>query len=103
MATQTQDNKDRLTTIKSAQNALVYDIIMQGLRAARAAGSPLSVWVDKNGGLMVSAGDKLVRGFARFGDNISNSEISCLIGIVEWLQNGAPEEKDEPKEEEEDD
>lgn len=103
MTLQTMDNKDRLATIKSAQNALVYDIIMQGLRAARDAGSPLSVWVDKNGGLMVSAGDKLVRGFARFGDNISNSEISCLIGIVEWLQNGAPEEKDEPKEEEEDD
>ena len=28
MTPQTTDNKDRLATIKSAQNALVYDLIM---------------------------------------------------------------------------
>lgn len=103
MATQIHDNKGWFARVKNDQSILIDSLIVQALHAARAAGSPLSVWVDKNGGLMVSAGDKLVRGFARFGDNISNSEISCLIGIVEWLQNGAPEEKDEPEEKEEDD
>lgn len=101
MMLQIQDNKERLARIKDDQNILVNSLIMQALNAARTAGSPLSVWVDKNGGLMVSAGDKLVRGFARFGDNISNSEISCLIGIVEWLLDGAPEEKDESEEKDE--
>lgn len=99
MTTQTQGNKDWFARIKNDQSILIDSLIVQALHAARTAGSPLSVWVDKNGGLMVSAGDKLVRGFARFGDNISNSEISCLIGIVEWLLDGAPEEKDEPEEE----
>lgn len=46
MTPQTTDNKDRLATIKSAQNALVYDLIMQGLRAATASKVHFSVWVE---------------------------------------------------------
>lgn len=95
MTTQTTDNKDRLATIKSAQNALVYDLIMQALRAARASKAHLSVWADKDGDLMVNADNKHKRSYVRFGDDIKNEDIDALVGIVEWLLNGAPEEKDE--------
>lgn len=95
MTTQTTDNKDRLATIKSAQNALVYDLIMQALRAARASKAHLSVWADKDGDLMVNADNKHKRSYVRFGDDIKNEDIDALVDIVEWLLNGAPEEKDE--------
>lgn len=95
MTTQTTDNKDRLATIKSAQNALAYDLIMQALRAARASKAHLSVWADKDGDLMVSADGKRKRSYVRFGDDIKNEDIGALVDIVEWLLNGAPEEKDE--------
>lgn len=100
MATQTQDNKDRLTTIRSAQNALVYDIIMQGLRAARASKVHFSVWVDKEGDLMVNTDRKCNRSYIRFGDDIKNEDIDTLVDIVEWVLEGAPEEE-EPEEEDE--
>ena len=96
MTTQTTDNKDRLATIKSAQNALVYDLIMQALRAAIASKTHLSVWADKDGDLMVNAHDNRKRSYIRFSDDIKSSDIDDLIGIVEWLLNGAPEE-DEPE------
>lgn len=95
MTTQTMDNKDRLATIKSAQNALVYDIIMQGLRAATVSKVHFSVWVDKDGDLMVNTDRKRKRSYIRFGDDIKNSDINDLVDIVEWVLNGAPEEKDE--------
>lgn len=95
MTTQTTDNKDRLATIKSTQNALVYDLIMQALRAARASKAHLSVWVDKDGDLMVNTDRKRKRSYIRFGDDINNSDIDALADIVEWVLNGAPEEKDE--------
>lgn len=95
MTTQTTDNKDRLATIKSAQNALVYDLIMQALRAATATKTHLSVWADKDGDLMVNADNKRKRSYVRFGDDIKNEDIDALVDIVEWLLNGAPEEKDE--------
>ena len=101
MTTQTMDNKDRIATIKSAQNALVYDLIMQGLRAATASKTHLSVWADKDGDLMVNAHDKRKRSYVRFGDDIKNSDIDDLVDIVEWLLNGAPEEKDEEEEDDE--
>lgn len=100
MTTQTMDNKDRLATIKSAQNALVYDLIMQALRAAIASKTHLSVWADKDGDLMVNAHDNRKRSYIQFSDDIKSSDIDDLIGIVEWLLNGAPEE-DEPEEGEE--
>ena len=96
MTPQTTDNKDRLATIKSAQNALVYDLIMQALRAAIASKTHLSVWADKDGDLMVNAHDNRKRSYIQFGDDIKSSDIDDLIGIVEWLLNGAPEE-DEPE------
>lgn len=103
MTTQTMDNKDRLATVKSAQNALVYDLVIQALRAARTSKANLSIWVNKDdGGMMVCAGDKRKKPYVRFGgDDISSSDIDTLVDIVEWLLDGAPEEKDE--EEEEDD
>ena len=100
MTTQTTDNKDRLATIKSAQNALVYDLIMQGLRAATASKVHFSVWVDKDGDLMVNTDRKRKRSYIQFSDDIKSSAIDDLIGIVDWLLNGAPEE-DEPEEGEE--
>lgn len=95
MTTQTMDNKDRLATIKSAQNALVYDLIMQALRAATALKVHFSVWVDKDGDLTVNTDRKRKRSYIRFGDDIKNSDIDALADIVEWVLNGAPEEKDE--------
>lgn len=95
MTEQVQNNKEWFEKLKNWQKELVHSLIGQGIRAAIAAKSPLSVWVDKDGGLMVSAGDKRKRGYARFGDTISNSEISDLMEIVEWLLNGAPEEESE--------
>lgn len=95
MTTQTTDNKDRLATIKSAQNALVYDLIMQALRAATASKVHFSAWVDKDGDLMVNTDRKRKRSYVRFGDDINNSDIDALADIVEWVLNGAPEEKDE--------
>ena len=100
MTTQTTDNKDRLATIKSAQTALVYDLIMQALRAATASKVHFSVWVDKDGDLMVNTDRKRKRSYIRFGDDINNSDIDALADIVEWVLNGAPEE-DEPEEGEE--
>ena len=100
MTPQTTDNKDRLATIKSAQNALVYDLIMQALRAATASQVHFSVWVDKDGDLMVNTDRKRKRSYIRFGDDINNSDIDALADIVEWVLNGAPEE-DEPEEGEE--
>lgn len=101
MTTPTMENKDRLTTIRSAQNALVYDLIMQGLRAAKTSKAHFSVWVDKEGTLMVNTDRKHKRSYIRFDDDIKNSDIDTLVDIVEWLLDGAPEEED--KEEEEDD
>nr|DAG05657.1 MAG TPA: hypothetical protein [Siphoviridae sp. ct3R43] len=95
MTEQTQGNKDRLATIKSAQNALVYDLIMQGFRAATVSKAHFSVWVDAEGDLMVNTDRKRKRSYVRFGDDIQNSDIDDLVDIVEWLLNGAPEEKDE--------
>lgn len=104
MTPQTQDNKDRLATVKSAQKALVYDLVMQALRAARTSKANFSIWVSKDdGGMMVCAGDKRKKPCVRFGDDIRNSDIDALVDIVEWLLDGAPEEKDEEKDEEEDD
>ena len=96
MTTQTMDNKDRLAKIKSAQNALVYDLIMQALIAATASKVHFSVWVDKDGDLMVNTDRKRKRSYIRFGDDINNSDIDALADIVEWVLNGAPEE-DEPE------
>lgn len=103
MTTQTMDNKDRLATVKSAQNALVYDLVMQALRAARTSKVSLSVWVSKDdGGMMVSVSDKRKKPYVRFGDDdIRNSDIDALVDIVEWLLDGAPEEKDEEKDDDE--
>lgn len=102
MTTQTMDNKDRLATVKSAQNALVYDLIMQGLRAARTSKANFSIWVNKDdGGMMVCTGDKRKKPYVRFGDDIRNSDIDALVDIVEWLLDGAPEEKDEEKDDDE--
>lgn len=96
MTTQTMDNKDKLATIKSAQNALVYDLVMQALRAARTSKVSLSVWVSKDdGGMMVSVSDKRKKSYVRFVDDIRNSDIDDLVDIVEWVLDGAPEEKDE--------
>lgn len=102
MTTQTQDNKDRLATIKSAQNALVYDLVMQALRAARTSKVSLSVWVSKDdGGMMVSVSDKRKKSYVRFVDDIRNSDIDDLVDIVEWVLDGAPEEKDEEEDDDE--
>lgn len=101
MTTQTMDNKDRLATVKSAQNALIYDIIMQGLRAARASKAHFSVWVDTEGDLMVNTDRKRQRSYIRFGDDIKNSDIDDLADIVEWVLDGAPEEKDEEEDDDE--
>lgn len=103
MTTQTMDNKDRLATIRSAQNALVYDLVMQALRAARTSKANLSIWVNKDdGGMMVSAGDKRKKPYVRFGgDGIRNSDIDDLVDIVEWLLDGAPEEKDDEEDDNE--
>ena len=95
MTEQTQGNKEWLARIKNDQGILVSSLIMQALNAARAINASLSIWSDKGGGLMVSAGDKRKRSYVRFGDDIKNSEIDDLVDIVEWLLNGAPEEKDE--------
>ena len=101
MTTQTMDNKDRLATVKSAQKALVYDIIMQGLRAAETSKVHFSVWVDKDGDLMVNTDRKRKRSYIRFGDDIKNSDIDDLADIVEWVLDGAPEEKDEEEDDNE--
>lgn len=102
MTTQTMDNKDRLATIKSAQNALVYDLVMQALRAARTSKVSLSVWVSKDdGGMMVSVSDKRKKSYVRFVDDIRNSDIDDLADIVEWVLDGAPEEKDEEEDDDE--
>ena len=101
MTTQTMDNKDRLATVKSAQNALVYDIIMQGLKAAKASKVHFSVWVDKDGDLMVNTDRERKRSYVRFGDDIKNEDIDALVDIVEWLLDGAPEEKDEEEDDDE--
>lgn len=101
MTTQTMDNKDRLATVKSAQKALVYDLVMQALRAAKTSKAHFSVWVDKEGDLMVNTDRKRKRSYIRFGDDIKNSEIDDLVDIVEWLLDGAPEEKDEEEEDDE--
>lgn len=96
-----QDNKDKLATIKSAQSALVDDLIMQALRAARAINTRFSIWVGKDGDMMISASDKKKCGYVRFGGDIKNEDINDLMGIVEWLLNGAPEEKDEEEDDNE--
>ena len=101
MTTQTVDNKDKLATIKSAQHALVYDIIMQGLRAAKASKVHFSVWVDKDGDLTVNTDRERKRSYIRFGDDIKNSDIDDLVDIVEWVLDGAPEEKDEEEDDDE--
>lgn len=102
MTTQTMDNKDKLATIKSAQNALVYDLVMQALRAARTSKVSLSVWVSKDdGGMMVNVSDKRKKSYVRFVDDIRNSDIDDLADIVEWVLDGAPEEKDEEKDDDE--
>ena len=68
MTLQTRDNKERLARIKRDQSILIDSLIMQGLNAARAVNARLSIWADKDGEIM---------------------------DIVEWLSDGAPEEKDE--------
>ena len=44
MTPQTQDNKDRLEKIRAEQDALLFDLIGQGLRAACNAGTTVTVW-----------------------------------------------------------
>ena len=44
MTPQTQDNKDRLEKIRAEQDALLFDLIGQGLRAACKAGTNVTVW-----------------------------------------------------------
>lgn len=102
MMLQIQDNKERLARIKDDQNILVNSLIMQALNAARATNARLSIWADKDGDLMVSAGDKKKNGYVRFGGgDIKNADINDLMDIVEWLLNGAPEEKDEEEDDDE--
>ena len=102
MTTQTVNNTEKLATIKNAQDALVYDLITQALRAAKTAGAYVGVWNDNSDGeneLRVT-----VRGARRqymtFTDK-DKSDIGALIDAVEWLLNGAPKEKDEEEEEDE--
>lgn len=96
MTQQIQDSKEQFAKIKSDQGILVNSLIMQALNAARAINARLSIWADKDGDLMVSAADKRKGGYIRLsGSDIKNEDIDDLIGIVEWLLNGAPEEKDE--------
>lgn len=96
MTQQIQDSKEQFAKIKSDQGILVNSLIMQALNAARAINAHFSIWADKDGDLMVSAADKRKGGYIRFsGSDIKNEDIDDLIGIVEWLLNGAPEEKDE--------
>ena len=102
MMLQIQDNKERLARIKDDQSILVNSLIMQALNAARAINARLSIWADKDGDLMVNAGDKKKRGYVRFGGgDIKNADINDLMDIVEWLLNGAPEEKDEEEDDDE--
>lgn len=101
MTLQTMGNKDRLATIRSDQNALILDLVIQGLRAARASKVHFSVWVDKDGDLMVNTDRKRKSSYVRFGDDIKNSDIDDLADIVEWVLDGAPEEKDEEEDDDE--
>ena len=49
---------------------------------------------------MVNTDRKCNGSYIRFGDDIKNEDIDTLVGIVEWVLDGAPEEE-EPEEEDE--
>ncbi len=88
MTTQTVSNTEKLATIKNAQDALIYDLITQMLRAAKAAGVYASVWNDDENKLRVTVHGAR-RQYITFTDE-DKSDISALIATVEWLLNGAP-------------
>lgn len=98
MTSQTVNNTEKLATIKGAQDALIYDLITQMLRAAKAAGVYASAWNDDENKLRVTV-HGAHRQYITFTDE-DKSDIGALIDDVEWLLNGAP--KVEPPEDEED-
>lgn len=49
MTTQTVNNKDRLEKLRAEHDALLFDLIGQGLHAACKAGIDVTVWAGKNG------------------------------------------------------
>ncbi len=90
MTEQTRNNKAWLERLEHGQEELVYSLIGQAVRAAKAAGVHAIVWVDE-GGLTFNITGK---GYLHF--NGETQDIAELIDIVEWLLNGAPKE-DEPE------
>lgn len=49
MTLQTQDNKERLEKLRAEHDALLFDLIGQGLHAACKAGVNVTVWAGKDG------------------------------------------------------
>ena len=94
MTPQTQDNKDRLEKIRAEQDALLFDLIGQGLRAACKAGTNVTVWAGKDG-LTFQADDGAYLRPSRYPE-----DLDVLIDTLEKLfvqaeRKPAPEEKDE--------
>lgn len=90
MTEQTKENKNRLEKLERGQEELVYSLIGQAIRAAKAADVHAVVWVD-TGGLTFNITGK---GYLHFNDE--TQDVAELIDIIEWLLNGAPKE-DEPE------
>lgn len=90
MTEQTKENKNRLEKLEHGQEELVYSLINQAIRAAKAAGVHAVVWVDTDGLTFNITG----KSYLHF--NGETQDIAELIDIIEWLLNGAPKE-DEPE------
>lgn len=94
MTPQTQDNKDRLEKIRAEQDALLFDLIGQGLRAACKAGTNVTVWAGKDE-LTFQTDDGAYLRPSRYPE-----DLDALIDALEELfvqaeRKPAPEEKDE--------
>lgn len=97
MTEQTRNNKDQLGRIQAAQDALVDNLIVQALHAAKTAGLSANVWMEC-GELRIT-----IRGarqqYMIFTDK-DKSDIGGLVDAVEWLLSQPPK-KDESEESEE--
>ena len=94
MTPQTQDNKDRLEKLRAEHDALLFDLIGQGLRAACKAGTNVTVWAGKDG-LTFYTDDSGYMHPSRYPE-----DLDVLIDTLEKLfvqaeRKPVPEEKDE--------
>lgn len=94
MTPQTQDNKDRLEKLRAEYDALLFDLIGQGLRAACKAGTNVTVWAGKDG-LTFQTDDGAYLRPSRYPE-----DLDALIDALEELfvqaeRKPAPGEKDE--------